>query len=195
MVPVHVVSESTCRHSACYRPGDKAVFIDVLDESGARASGVLRHELSHAVIDHRWGQSVAFFEEGLAEALSRTADWPQAPVEIAPVGDLLDRDPGSLDYTAAARFVRFLIDTRGLARFKQMFHAASEHTQDAVRATFVTVYGEDFDGLEVEFLSGAPCCTFQVDICDTGHVERVGGSWSLTFAASLRRASTRWSSR
>jgi len=184
VVPVHVVNEPPCRHNACYRSRDRAVFIGVLDESGARASGVLRHELSHAVIDHLWGQSVPFFEEGLAEALSRTADWTQTSIEIAPVGDMLDREARSLDYTAAARFVRFLIDTRGLARFQQMFQAASERTQGAVRATFMAIYGEDFDALESEFLSGAPRCTFQVDICDMGLVERVGASWSLTFAAS-----------
>jgi hypothetical protein len=28
------------------------------------------------------------------------------------------------------------------------------------------IYGEGFDAVEAEFLSGAPRCMFQVDICD-----------------------------
>lgn len=184
VVPVHVVNDSTCRHGACYRPGDKEVFTESLDELGARTSGVLRHELSHAVIDRVWGRSVPFFGEGLAEALSPTSDWSQASMEIAPVGGMLDSGTDSLDYTAAARFVRFLIDTRGLARFKRMFQAASERTQSAIRTAFVEIYGEGFDTLEAEFLSGAPRCMFQVDICDMEHAESVGPVWSLAFAAS-----------
>ena len=43
---------------------------------------------------------------------------------------------------------------------------------------------EDLETLEAEYLSGAPRCTFQVDICDEEKAERVGSSWSLTFAAS-----------
>ncbi len=184
MVPVHVVNESACRHGACYRSGDEEVFIDELDRSGVRTSGVLRHELTHAVIDHVWGQSVPFFGEGLAEALSQTADWSQISMQIIPVGKMLDSETDSLDYTAAARFVRFLIDARGLARFKRLFQASSERTQDSIRMAFVEVYGEDFDTLEAEFLSGAPRCTFQVDICEMDNAEPVGSSWSLTFAAS-----------
>lgn len=184
VVPVYVVNDSTCRHGACYRPGDKEVFTESLDDLGARTSGVLRHELSHAVIDVVWGRSVPFFGEGLAEALSPTSDWSLVAMEVAPVGDMLDSGTDSLDYIAAARFVRFLIDTRGLARFERMFQAASERTQGAIRATFMEIYGEDFDAVEAEFLSGAPRCMFQVDICDVEHAESVGPAWSLAFAAS-----------
>ena len=184
-VPVRVVQMTPCgEHEGCYRPSEEAIYIEALDKALDRTGGVLRHELSHAVIDRVWGESVPFFEEGLAESLSRTYAWSLGSSEAAPVSGMLDGESGGLDYVAAARFVRFLIDTRGISRFKQMFQAASDRTQDSIRMTFMDVYGEDFETLEAEYLSGAPRCTFQVDICDEEKAERVGSSWSLTFAAS-----------
>lgn len=62
--------------------------------------------------------------------------------------------------------------------------AESERTKDGIRTAFLDVYGEDFEAIESEYLSGAPRCTFQVDICDAEQAEHVGPGWSLTFAAS-----------
>lgn len=182
LVPVRVVDAAPCagKHG-CYH--GQTVYVDSLD-LGERVASGLRHELSHAVIGRVWGNSVPFFAEGLAESLSRSFSWSSVSAEVAPVGDVLDIEAKDLDYTVAARFVRFLIDTRGLARFKQLFQAASIRTQDAIRANFVDVYGEDFEALEAEYLSGAPRCTFQVDICDEARAERVRSGWSLSFAAS-----------
>ena len=184
VVPVRVMANPPCTQDACYKPNAKEVYTAVLDRVGARTSGVLRHELSHAVIGHVWGSSIPFFGEGLAEALSPSADWVNTSAEVVPVAGMLASEAEGVDYTAAARFIRFLIDTRGLDNFKRMFQAGNERSEDAIHATFLEVYGEDFAALEAEFLAGPPRCMFQVDICDAERAEPVGSGWSRTFAAS-----------
>lgn len=181
---VRVLAAPPCggNKGACYSSTSETVFIKVLDEAPGRPGGVLRHELSHAVIDRVWGSSVPFFAEGLAESLSRTDDWSSATVEVDAVGDMLGEEAEHVDYFAAARFVRFLIDTRGIERFKRLFQSTQART--AIRAKFMEVYGEDFAALEAEYLSGAPRCLFQLDICDEQGAERVGPGWSLALAAS-----------
>lgn len=179
-VPIYVVEDSSCSASACYY--FQAVYIETLDFPGKRVSGTLRHEISHAVVDSILGPGVSFFAEGVAEAFSGTRTW-LVDDAVVPVGALLDEDK-DLDYTAAARFVRFLIDTRGLERFKQIYRKATKQSQPAIRAAFEAVYGETFEAIEAEYLSGAPRCQYQLDLCDPATVEPLGSAWSVELAAS-----------
>ncbi|WP_434420691.1 hypothetical protein [Nannocystis pusilla] len=183
-VPVYVEDDVPCNSYACYRYDTKAVYVPDLDIGNRRPTGVLRHELAHAVIDRAWGVSVPFLQEGLAEAMARTAAWPVLSEPTLPVGDMLDATGLALDYQAAARFVRFLIDTRGRAAFEQLFRATQERSQEAIRASIEAVYGEDFDSLESEFLASGPACQYQLDLCDEESAERLGTSWFEALAAS-----------
>jgi hypothetical protein len=165
-VPVIVggAAQGCAESGACYSPSAKAVYLTWLDSiATTRASAVLRHEVAHAVIDAVWGQSTPFFEEGLAEGFSETRGSTFQPV---PVGDMLDAPPLLVDYTLAAYFVRFLIDTRGRDRFERMFRSAVGRSRAEIEALFAAVYGETFAAIEAEFLAGGPRCQFQLDVCD-----------------------------
>ncbi|WP_434421548.1 hypothetical protein [Nannocystis pusilla] len=177
-VPVLVVgTESPCADlyssSSCYVAGEETVYLADLDLEGRRTLGVVRHELSHAVIDRVWGQSAPFFNEGLAESLSQTLDRATPPA-LAPVGAMLDRIPAEVDYTAAAYFVRFLIDTRGLERFKQVFQQSLGHSRAEIEALMASIYGESFQALEAEYLSGPARCQYQLERLRAGVRHRGG---------------------
>lgn len=185
-VPVRVFTSNDCLDTgghACYLPSEGEIHVDDLDD-GARASAVLRHELAHAVVYQVWGRSLPFFEEGLANALSETRDLEFVSSANVPVHDMMDREAREVDYTAAARFTRFLIDSRGLDRFRSLFRRVDGSSLDDVMAAFAEVYGEGFQALEDEYLSGAPRCVYQLDICDTVAIETVDEVWMATFSAS-----------
>ncbi|PCC70658.1 hypothetical protein SAMN02745121_05456 [Nannocystis exedens] len=182
-VPVRVTNEIPCPWRACYQPDRRAVYIADLDAPGDRTGAVLRHELTHAIIDRFWGQGLPFLEEGLAESLSRTLDRAPPPAP-EPVGDMLDRVPAEVDYTAAAYFTRFLIDTRGLARFKRLFQQSLGRSRAEIEALVASIYGESFVALEAEYLSGPARCQYQLDVCELELAAAVGDRFHVTRAAS-----------
>ncbi|MCY0988630.1 hypothetical protein OV203_15965 [Nannocystis sp. ILAH1] len=182
-VPVRVTDEIPCPWRACYQPDKKAVYISDLDMLGDRTGAVLRHELTHAIIDRFWGQGAPFLEEGLAESLSQTLERATPPA-LAPVGDMLDRIPAEVDYTAAAYFVRFLIDTRGLERFKQLFQQSLGRSRAEIDALIASIYGESFQALEAEYLSGPARCQYRLDVCEPESATAVKDRFLLTRAAS-----------
>jgi hypothetical protein len=180
---VQIVEDSPCPRDACYRRGD-GVYMENLDDPGIRPAVTLRHELVHAVAHQAWGATVSFFAEGLAVALSQGAEVvPSSEGPIA-VRDMLDDSSMDLDYQAAGLFVQFLIDTRGLNRFKQVYIGAQTASIEAIQGVIEGVYGESFADIETEYLSGAPRCLFQLDVCDLDVAEKVGSAWASTFAVS-----------
>ncbi len=166
--------------SNCYRPAEKTLYIGSLGSSGINPLSTIQHELAHAFVDRLWGRSIPFFNEGLAEAF--------AGIDLSgpalPVGPMLDQPPLGVDYGAASRFIRFLIDTRGLDNFKRLFQGVKIASMDEIRAKFAEIYGESFDAIEVEYLSKSERCRYQFDSCDPLEVEQVATYWSLSLAAS-----------
>lgn len=181
-VPIRFESMECAEVAGCYDRSTRSIYIvEPNDELSAIA--VLRHELTHAVMDNLWGHSIPFLNEGVAEVLTHTPSHGQ--LQIVPIGPMLDAAALDLDYAAAAGFVRFLIDTRGLDRFKRVYQAATARTQASIRASFADVYGETFEALESEYLAGPLPCRYQLDLCDpAAAAEPVGAQWSVTLAAS-----------
>lgn len=181
VVPIDVQSaEPPCSSLGCYDNGK--IWVNSIDASGSRPPAeTFRHELVHAIHDHVWGLSVPFFNEGLAQSLSKhTASQPATK----PIRDMLDKPLREIDYDAAARFVRFLIDTRGLSRFRKVFQGAPGRDGAALRAWISEVYGEPFEDIENEYLSGAPRCYYQLHLCDPTESEQGGDMWHLRTPAS-----------
>ena len=162
------------------------MYVSKLDGSGYQTGGVLRHELTHALIDRVWGRSASFFEEGLAESFSRTftRQFLGPPPSPTAVGAILGEPAEAIDYTAAALFTRFLIDTRGLARFKRLFQGAKDLTGVQIEELIAETYGESFDAIEAEFLSGEPRCQYDLDLCDPSTAEAITSTWSADVPAS-----------
>lgn len=186
VVPIEIGSpDHPCESSNCFDDGK--VWVRALDTSGVleRPSAILRHELVHAVHARAWGLSVPFINEGLADALSRVTD--SRPGSMA-IGDMLDKPPLELSYDEAARFVRFLLDTRGLSRFRELSRGAPGRDAAGLRAWIGEVYGEAFEDIEAEYLSGAPRCYYQLHLCDPVEAERVEDDWYATLPASCSDA-------
>ncbi|WP_434422861.1 hypothetical protein [Nannocystis pusilla] len=181
VVPINVFdAETPCSSLGCYDKG--RIWLDVIDTSGAQQPAeTLRHELVHAIHDRVWGMSVPFFNEGLAQSLSAQTNSRPA---TKPIRDMLDKLPREFDYDAAGRFVRFLIDTRGLPRFRELFQGAPGRDGAGLRAWIGEVYGEPFENIENEYLSGDPRCYYQLHLCNLVDGERIGDEWFMTTPAS-----------
>lgn len=181
VVPVEIFSEQQpCDIAACYDGGK--VWLRFLDTGWwDRPSWLLRHELVHAVHRTAWGNAAPFFNEGLAQALSSLVS--SRPGSMA-IGDMLDKPAEEVDYDEAGRFVRFLIETRGIAQFRRLFQGSAGKDAAGLRAWIAEVYGDTFADIEAEFLSGALRCHYQLHLCDSTEVERVTDSWSLDVLAS-----------
>lgn len=182
-VPVHVMDMPPCQEvNACYHMHTRSIYTKSLDYLGKRASETLLHEVTHAVSGQVWGDSIPFLVEGFAVAFARSGPW-MAPAMGQPVGAMLDADAKDLDYLAAGHFSHFLIETRGIDLYQQLYRAAQVQDQAKVRAAFAEVYGETFEALESEFVSEL-ACTFQLDVCGDAEVELVGAGWAVMLGGS-----------
>ncbi len=179
-VPLRVVEESICPGAACYSPGDRTIYVETV--LGYSPNTTIEHELTHALVDRAWGLSVPSLNEGLAEALT-SGDW-YTPRPGAPVRAMLDQTPDELDYAELGRFVRFLIDSEGILKFKRLYQKSSTDSRAAIEANFKEVYGEDFEAIEAKYLAGGPRCRYQLDACDAASAESIGTAWSETFVIS-----------
>lgn len=181
-VPLRVVEESICPTNACYSNASRTIYVEKLDREGRFPNSTVEHELTHALIDRAWGTSVPSLTEGMAEALT-SHDW-RSPQPAAPVRAMLDQTSEALDYAELGRFVRFLVDSGGIERFKRLYQASRTRSRPAIEANFKDVYGEHFEAIEARYLSGARRCRFQLDACDDSTAESVAAYWTETFAAS-----------
>ncbi|MDE0681759.1 MAG: hypothetical protein OXI63_02480, partial [Candidatus Poribacteria bacterium] len=126
---------------------------------------VLKHELAH-VLTVPWSPLKVSLKIGLHEGIAVAADWSEGKLtahqwakamremEIAPplsaiMGIGFWGHAGSRSYLLAGSFVRFLVDTYGIEKFKGVFPTGN----------FVKHYGKDLQSLETEwidFLAGVP---------------------------------------
>lgn len=182
-VTLQVTDNPPCPLGACYRPDDRVVYISDFDPLGYIVSGLPRHEITHAVVDHHWGQSTPFLEEGLAETLSNSLLESTKTGPVSPVRDMFGLQARDVDYVLAARFVRFLIDTRGVPRFRRLYSAAYEASREEIILAVETIYLETLDEIEGEFLS-RDRCQYQFSTCDIDNAATVFDKWSMEAAAS-----------
>ena len=126
---------------------------------------VLKHELAH-VFTVPWSPLKVSLKIGLHEGIAVAADWDEGrltghqwakamrQMEIAPplssvMGFGFWGHAGARSYLLAGSFVRFLVDTYGIEKFKGVFRTGN----------FTKHYGKDLDSLEaewVEFLENIP---------------------------------------
>ena len=126
---------------------------------------VLKHELAH-VFTVPWSPLKVSLKIGLHEGIAVAADWDEGKLtahqwakamremEIAPplsaiMGIGFWGHAGSRSYLLAGSFVRFLVDTYGIEKFKGVFPTGN----------FVKHYGKNLQSLETEwihFLEGVP---------------------------------------
>ncbi len=187
-IPVYVGGDLPRTYHGFYDSSTGQVLLKDFETSRGlrRPLGVLRHELTHAIADEVWGQSSAFFTEGLAEALSRPSAFindvppPPAPIERM----LVEVDSLEIDYLAAARFVRFLVDRYGVPRFRQVYQNSAGLSLQETKDLLEEVYEQPFALLESSYLEEPTVCRLEVDQCDPEETEIVVGGWSKTYLAA-----------
>ena len=119
---------------------------------------VLKHELAH-VFTVPWSPLKVSLKIGLHEGIAVAADWEEGrltghqwakamrQMEIAPplsgiMGFGFWGHAGSRSYLLAGSFVRFLVDTYGIEKFKGVFPTGN----------FMKHYGKDLHSLEMEWI-------------------------------------------
>ena len=179
VVPVRVVERMPrgCpKRGGCFHRRTRAVYLPTLgDQVAFQPLGALRHELIHAIVFEVLGKSMPFFEEGLAESLGRSQPDGNGIGEATEVHNMLKQRPLAVDsYVPSARFTRFLIDSHGIAKFKQIYRVgARRRTAASFARKFREIYGIDLAVLEEQFLAEGTYCTFQIDICDLNGAESI----------------------
>lgn len=130
----------------CFFPATRMMFAH---------GGSITHEMTHAALDSE-GESY-FLEEGMAELLSGVGVYYDVDVhEAGPAQQLrLSRAAyraGAFDYVAAAHFMRWVYDRRGLDGVRRL---ASEveagASPERLEATLAEVMGRDIDALELDY--------------------------------------------
>ena len=133
------------------------------------------HETVH-IYSNPWGMPVALFSEGLAVAHQMNpaandfvAKWSGTPIHdlarrfkaqgtIVPIASLAETasfrvpDPNTT-YPESGSFVRFLIDTEGIGRMRQLFGTMTTTASlSTVRSAFAAVYGYSLEEAEAKWL-------------------------------------------
>ncbi len=185
---VYVVDDATsiCGGPACYGREDGVSYIEynILAAMWARPLGILRYPVTEGIILRTWGPSIPFFIIGLTEMLSRSSiqtldPWPGIGFdsEFATTEEL-----SLLAYVVAPRFIRFLIDTQGLPKFRRLFTGDWTRMPGQLMDDFASIYGRDMQDIVTEFADGSPRCAYQLELCDTTVPEALGERWTPVIA-------------
>lgn len=121
---------------ACYVRSSKRIYTNF---------GALEHELNHGVIAEL-GNPKPFLDEGVATAMESrmlrfSTENPSAQINLG---------RGDVSYQAGAFFTRWLLDTHGVAKWRDLYSGRGS------RAAFERIYGVSFDDAVEDYLATAP---------------------------------------
>jgi len=122
---------------ACYRASMHSVFT---------TPSVIHHELTHAITASA-GFPSAFLIEGIAMAMDKNVVL-FGGVELTSQLSLTTK---KVSYIAAGHFTRWLLDTYGAAKWRELYSHGSGKTRH-----FERVYGKKFASLQEEYFESAP---------------------------------------
>lgn len=143
------------------------------------------HEMVHVLL-HKLGKSQTFLHEGMAEAFGRAGGSLTIPREQARAEVLrsLDArvDPATINYPLAGLFVRFLIETVGLAPIKRVYTRARNDTRiDDFRIIFEEECGIKLDEALDRFIEETKDCYPRINLCTSKPVSWDGDTWKHSF--------------
>ncbi len=143
------------------------------------------HEIVHVLL-RRLGRSQTFLYEGMAEAFGRAGG------ELTIARDNVEEefrrslsgavDPATIDYPLAGLFVRFLIETYGMAAVKDVYlRARPETVIDELGLLFEELLGRPLEDVLNAFVEEAPECYARPDLCAADPVPWDDGIWRHDF--------------
>jgi hypothetical protein len=124
------------------------------------------HEVTHVLASDEWGETAYLLEEGLAtyleEPFVRERLIDGESVDAASIKALMTaRSASKIDYAVAGHFVSFLVETRGIEAFTELYQQVPDDPSLADWQRSVTeVYGVTLDGLLAEY-EYYPLCSDQ----------------------------------
>ncbi|MEM9458775.1 MAG: hypothetical protein AAGF11_31650 [Myxococcota bacterium] len=130
----------------CFFPATRLMF--------ARGRSIT-HEMTHAVLDSE-GESY-FLEEGMAELLSGVGVYYDVSDDLTGPGERLRLSrsryrAGELDYDAAAHFMRYIYDHRGVDGVRRLASEVERGASpEALEQTLEQVMGKDIDEVEADY--------------------------------------------
>ena len=127
----------------CYRHSTHTVYTDF---------SVSHHELTHA-ITASLGRTSPFLGEGIATAMG--AGIVLFNIRGIEPASSLRLSTSELTYTDAAHFTRWLLETRGAAKWRELY-AKGVVARGGRERDFEDVYGITFAELQAEYLKDAP---------------------------------------
>lgn len=122
------------------------------------------HELVHAVVA-TFAEPTRFWNEGAAEALQSA---PTVFGSSAPV-DNLDLVAPQLSYSTAGHFSRWLLETYGLDRYRELLRAPGSS-----REAFESTYGMSVEDAQEQYLAEAPHSYGALLSCDHPDLPQTG---------------------
>ena len=168
--PIEVSRESSVNPGWCADDTARACHND-----GAVYSDLdsLEHELVHAVVA-TMGDPAPFWSEGTAVALESERTLFGL---VAPLDDLDAKDSFAVNYRSAGHFSRWLQETHGLQRYRELLRA-----KGSAREVFEQTYDFSLADAQAQFYAEAPYSYGVLVACEHPELEQSGDlSWSETF--------------
>ena len=130
--------------------------------------GLAVHENTHTLIYQNWGESVSFFDEGIAmyaEAMAEDKNQNHYKVlqflkegTLVPLDEMLDFNIGSGDtptrigYPASGSFIDYLVDSYGLSRLRNMYVSNPDNLKEDIHDSLENTIKKTTEKLEQEWL-------------------------------------------
>jgi hypothetical protein len=130
--------------------------------------GLAIHENTHTLIYKNWGESVSFFDEGIAmyaEAMAEDKDQNHNKVlqflkegEMVHLDEMLDFNIGSGDkptrigYPASGSFIHFLVESYGLSTLRNLYCGNQGEKQENILYVLENIFQKTPEQLEEEWL-------------------------------------------
>jgi hypothetical protein len=130
--------------------------------------GLAVHENTHTLIYQNWGESVSFFDEGIAmyaEAMAEDKNQNHNKVlqflkegTLVPLDEMLDFNIGSGDtptrigYPASGSFIDFLVDSYGLSKLRNMYGGNPAKLKEDLHDSLENTFKKTPEQLEQEWL-------------------------------------------
>ena len=130
--------------------------------------GLAVHENTHTLIYQNWGESVSFFDEGIAmyaEAMAEDKNQNHNKVlqflkegTLVPLDEMLDFNIGSGDtptrigYPASGSFIDFLVDSYGLSKLRNMYGGNPDNLKEDLHDSLENTFKKTPEQLEQEWL-------------------------------------------
>ena len=126
------------------------------------------HELGHVIYGEVLGDTIRSLQEGVAEVPAGAPGQAHVAQPSTPLGEFLFEELpefDATDYFHAAMFVRYVVDTYGVATYRELHRSLTEMADEPDRrARFGEIIGASVEEVDAEFAADTRCA-YQIPWC------------------------------